>query len=284
MSFFGNKRKDFSIQPPTQQVNSTPFFVTDSANIDFTLNNLNLTADLTLTGVTRGTYGNATNIPVLQIDQYGRITGVTTVAIGGGGGTYTVNNGLTESPANNFQLGGPLIQNTSINLSGAYNFEVSGSSLITPLARSFALFPTTIGHFIIGDVDDVLGYSRVVGFGQTYQVLAGPNTGIDFNFASLNYKFGQTTNNGDWNYIEVSALSGGSFSHWGLNPSLVLRRNFNINSQTGELTLDNYGQTPANFPGTPVWSLGVDASGNVVEFTASPTTGDSISPFLLMGG
>jgi hypothetical protein len=328
MPFFGNKRRDFSIQPPRQQVDSTPFFVTDSANIDFTLDNLNLTADLTFTGVTAGTYGDATNIPVLQIDQWGRVTGVTLIPISpsglalevngtpngdqtllnlvagtnmtitddglgnitfdasGGGSAYTVDNGLTENPANNFQLGGPLIQNTSIDLSGAYNFEVSGSSLITPLARSFALFPTTIGHFIIGDVDDVLGYSRVVGFGQTYQVLAGPNTGIDFNFASLNYKFGQTTNNGDWNYIEVSALSGGSFSHWGLNPSLVLRRNFNINSQTGELTLDNYGQTPANFPGTPVWSLGVDASGNVVEFTGGgpPTTGDSISPFLLMGG
>jgi hypothetical protein len=77
MSFFGNKRKDFSIQPPTQQVNSTPFFVTDSANIDFTLNNLNLSANLTLTGVISGTYGSSTQVPVLQVDQWGRITGVT---------------------------------------------------------------------------------------------------------------------------------------------------------------------------------------------------------------
>jgi hypothetical protein len=332
MPFFGNRRRDFSIQPPRQQVDGTPFFVTDSANIDFTLNNLNLTADLTFTGVTAGTYGDATNIPVLQIDQWGRVIGVTLQPISpsglaletngtpngdqtllnlvagtnmtitddglgnitfdatGGGGTYTVNNGLTPDPLNpnNFQLGGPLIQNTSIDLSGAYNFEVSGSSLLTPLARSLALFPTTIGHFLIGDVDNVLGYSTVLGFGQTYQVFAGPNTGIDFNFASLNYKFGQTTNNGDWNYIEVSAVSGGSFSHWGLNPSLVLRRNFNINSQTGELTLDNYGQTPANFPGTPVWSLGVDASGNIVEFTGggggTVTSVTATSPITSSGG
>jgi hypothetical protein len=33
---------------------------------------------------------------------------------GGGGGTYTVNNGLTENPANNFQLGGNLLQFTNI--------------------------------------------------------------------------------------------------------------------------------------------------------------------------
>ncbi len=81
MPFFGNRRRDFSIQPPRQQVDGTPFFVTDSANIDFTLNNLNLTADLTFTGVTAGTYGDATNIPVLQIDQWGRVTSVTLQAI-----------------------------------------------------------------------------------------------------------------------------------------------------------------------------------------------------------
>jgi hypothetical protein len=86
MPFFSNKRKDFSIQPPKQEVSSIPFFVTDSSNIDFTFLNNNLTADLTLTGVVARTYGDASNIPVLQIDQFGRITGVTTVAIGGGGG------------------------------------------------------------------------------------------------------------------------------------------------------------------------------------------------------
>jgi len=79
MPFFGNKRRDFSIQPPRQQVDGTLFYVTDSANIDFTLENLNLTADLTLTGVLPGTYGNITNIPSVTVDQYGRITGVTLI-------------------------------------------------------------------------------------------------------------------------------------------------------------------------------------------------------------
>jgi hypothetical protein len=87
MPFFNNKRKDFSIQPPKLQVNSIPFFVTDSANIDFTFANNNLTGDLTLTGVTAGTYGSNTQVPVLQIDQWGRITGVTLVTISGGGVT-----------------------------------------------------------------------------------------------------------------------------------------------------------------------------------------------------
>jgi len=85
MAFFGNKRKDFSIQPPRQQVDGTPFFVTDSANIDFTLANLNLTANLTTTGITAGTYGDATHIPILTLDSYGRVTGVSTTTFSAAG-------------------------------------------------------------------------------------------------------------------------------------------------------------------------------------------------------
>ena len=81
MAFFGNKRNDFSIRPPRQQVDGTPFFVTDSSNINFTLENLNLTANLTPTGILAGTYGDATHIPILVLDAYGRVTGVTTAAI-----------------------------------------------------------------------------------------------------------------------------------------------------------------------------------------------------------
>ena len=47
-----------------------------------------------------------------------------------------------------------------------------------------------------------------------------------------------------------------------------------INS-AGQIKLNQYGQTPANFPASPVWALGVDSSGNVVEFTpggSSPLT------------
>ena len=95
MAFFGNKRKDFSIQPPKQQVDGTPFYVTDSANIDFTFANLNLTANLTTTGVTAGTYGDATHIPILVLDSYGRVTGISTTTFSASGvelkTNYTIN-------------------------------------------------------------------------------------------------------------------------------------------------------------------------------------------------
>ena len=79
MTFFRNKRKDYSIQPPKQLVPAGGFTVTDSSNIDFTYFNGNLTADLTTTGVMPGIYGSITNIPRLTIDQWGRVTGVTLV-------------------------------------------------------------------------------------------------------------------------------------------------------------------------------------------------------------
>jgi len=111
MAFFGNKRKDFSIQPPRQQVDGTPFFVTDSANIDFTLENLNLTANLTTTGITTGTYGDATHIPILVLDSFGRVTGISTTTFSASGillQTNTVTN-VTQTILN-------LIDGTDISI------------------------------------------------------------------------------------------------------------------------------------------------------------------------
>lgn len=54
----------------------------------------------------------------------GSTSGVTLIN-GGAGGTYTVDNGLTENPANNFQLGGGLITDTYIDgASNTYGIEL----------------------------------------------------------------------------------------------------------------------------------------------------------------
>jgi hypothetical protein len=82
MALFNNPRKDFSIRPPKQSIANNAFYVVDTANINFTYNGVReLTADLTQTGVIAGTYGSSTIVPVITLDIYGRITGVTTATI-----------------------------------------------------------------------------------------------------------------------------------------------------------------------------------------------------------
>jgi hypothetical protein len=365
MPFFGNRRRDFSIQPPRQQVDGTPFYVTDSANIDFTLDNLNLTADLTFTGVTAGTYGDATNIPVLQIDQWGRVTGVTLQPISpsglalevngtangdqtllnlvagtnmtitddglgnitfdatGGGGTYTVNNGLTENPTGNFQLGSttsggaPLLHDTYIDTvvnhtlylqgqktstndfildvdnstadGGAIRASAVGggnairalSSLASALAANStgapAIAATTGGANEAGlFVNSDTGTNNIVQGIKLRHSSSGvpaPGFGIAADFT------GKTTLNSD--------LRLGRLIYQWTDPITISRTSkfqletVNLNAAgiklevdgPGQLKLNRYGQTPANFPGTAVWTLGVDALGNVVEFTPSTGTG-----------
>jgi hypothetical protein len=99
MTFFRNKRKDYSIQPPTQLVPAGGFTVTDSSNIDFTYFNGNLTADLSLTTVVAGTYGSSTQVPVLKVDQWGRVTGVTLQTISTSGITLETNGTLNGNQA-----------------------------------------------------------------------------------------------------------------------------------------------------------------------------------------
>lgn len=115
-----NRRKDFSQQSPKTPIIQGVLSVVDTPTINLTYNASTqvLQADLQPI-ITTGTYGSSTFIPVFSINQYGQITTITQVAVsGGGGGTYTVNNGLTENPANNFQLGGALIQDTVISSTG----------------------------------------------------------------------------------------------------------------------------------------------------------------------
>jgi hypothetical protein len=65
--------------------------VTTSGTISLSLAN---------TGVAAGTYGGATQIPVVTVDAKGRVTGITTVAISGGSGTVTSVGATVPNPIN----------------------------------------------------------------------------------------------------------------------------------------------------------------------------------------
>ena len=75
----------------------------NSVNTGLGLSGDTTTGDVTIrldnTAVTPGTYGNATNVAQITVDQQGRITSATNVEITGSGGATTFT-GLTDTPAN----------------------------------------------------------------------------------------------------------------------------------------------------------------------------------------
>jgi hypothetical protein len=107
------------------------------------------------------------SIGVLNVDNTGK------VFVGdGGGGTYTVNNGLTENPTDNFQLGGPLVDNTI----------VTGGS--TPF--SFSMKFEDLSNFNVNAYDSANFYSITL---KSEQNPAVQNARIDINQneSALNY-------------------------------------------------------------------------------------------------
>jgi len=273
---------------------------------------------------------------VITDDGLGNIT---FDASGGGGGTYTVNNGLTENPANNFQLGGTLVQNTQIN-NGSFYLEIIGN-VASPLVDLFRVINSGTGRAIYatnsggsfpvieavattgigvqgvstnsggvigasGSGTGVSGNSTswvgvqgngligVVGFGN-----GGVGGDFSSSYSSTNIvepvlnitRFSSSTPaNGIGASIDFSlpnSLSVGTISNyiisklttatalsevsqlefWGKNAAPLAR--LLALTGAGQLILDKYGIN--TFTGTPAYALGVDATGNVVEFT--PATG-----------
>jgi hypothetical protein len=112
--------------------------VSDTANIDLTVTGNDLTADLTDTTVTPSTYGDATNIPQITVDQKGRVTSVTDIPVSIPSGTVT-SVGLTMPSAFT-------VANSPITSSG--DIAVTGAGLVSQYVRgdgSLANFPTSTG-------------------------------------------------------------------------------------------------------------------------------------------
>jgi hypothetical protein len=205
-----------------------------------------------------------------------------TITATGGGGTYTVDNGLTENPANNFQLGGTLLQNTDIVNAGFYlRFTQSSGKALELYSNNAEALLAERANTSRNTVDTVL---RLVRESTTNPLgiwtQSGFGAGIDFDLMMSN---GTTVTAGNissrWN--SPISPSESSFLTFSTRSAGTLTVQMGLYS-TGALNLASYGV--GTFLATPAYALGVDAFGDVVEFTASPTTGDSISPFLLMGG
>jgi hypothetical protein len=216
----------------------------------------------TLLNLVAGTYMTITD------DGAGNIT---FDASGGGGGTYTGDSGISENPANNFQFGSttntgsPLLHNTFLNLA-TFSLKLTSTVNSIPLSEVMSILGADIA---IGDNSVSQNQNRLVilnSSNQTYlEGSTSGNKGLHLDYGNFTYKFGETQGNASATYFLINSLAG-YFEFWGYDPlGSFVQRKAKLNGYTGQLTLDNYGI--GTFVSTPIYSLGVDASGNVIEFT-----------------
>ena len=214
-------------------------------------------------------------------------------------------NGLTEDPANNFKLGGTLIEDTTITQDGyLMRFEGSAAAKLDFLVTIDKVGGLGSGLYInsdrLGAVINSAGAglsitsvgSPIAASGNFASTLTHVNNLSNSQVGILNlYKsinIASAVNSG----VFISMFPGTDSGNSNIQSSdisclIVNATQPNVQSKlvlkpqgtstglygsaleaygSGKLQLPAYGQTPANFSGTPVWSLGVDASGNVVEF------------------
>jgi hypothetical protein len=214
--------------------------------------------------------GGISATPTFRVfDSNGRLKGIG----GGGGGTYTVNNGLTESPANNFQLGGPLILNTVISgVTRTYGIDFSELSYITGTTDQLNVVAdngTDNTQLDISGGGGQIIHTNTVAGSQS-AVLLQPST------AALQ---------------QISATSGGSiqftptFGLFGYYHTPVLTQvqyQVEINSIGIHIVTPNVQALTATVG--QVLTLQNATTGEVEFQTPGATTGDSLSPLLLMGG
>lgn len=234
--------------------------------------------------------------------------GNVTISATGSGGTYTVNNGLTENPSGNFQLGGAtlgtgnLIRNTYITNDGFILRidQTTGIGLDVRNALGTAVQAITDNGFGVraransGIAVEALSYDNVAGLFQ----LESPDTSTILPVIKVQRNSTGTVFNGMGAAIDIwlepritvpvpsPTVPTGSFQvEWLVSGSTVASRRgqFNITldkgdvqtrvmhgNANGEIFLDDYGT--GSHIDTPTYALGVNASNKIVEF-AVPSGG-----------
>ena len=248
MPFFNNKRKDFSIQPPKQSIANGAFTVTDSANIDFTYASDNLSANLTTTGIIAGTYGDATHIPVLTLDIYGRVIGVSTTTFSASGIALEVN-------------GTPNLNQTILNLIDSATIQVvdlgggdiefnyigtGGSGTVTSVSASTGMSFTTI----------TTSGSVAIDTTKVPYIPAGFTTGL-LKWDGSNWVFDNST------YLTSAVTSVGTGT--GLTGGTI--------TSTGSISLNTKLAPADNLTGNALKYLRVNAGETAVEYATASSSG-----------
>jgi hypothetical protein len=156
MSLFNNIRKDYSVKGDVNIINS-PFYINNSETILLNLTDNTLTADLKELG-TPNTYGSSTQIPVISVDKYGRITEITTQTIST---LLLQTNGVDNVDQNLLNL----IQGTNITLTddgfgGIIIASTGGGGSITAVT---ATSPITSSGGSTPDISTSMNTNKLIG-------------------------------------------------------------------------------------------------------------------------
>lgn len=221
---------------------------------------------------------NLASVTTTDVIYYDSINGLITYGpapTGGGGDTYTVDNGLTASTATNFQLGGTLLHNTTIS---------QGSSDLLIIAGTNGTSTFVDGTLGITTPSNVISFSsQSAGLAGQFNVvpsstnttvtavsISRETTGTASNNIGVATQYAIELSNGTvansnriaskWTNVTSGAQTS-RFEIYGTNAA-VESRQLAIEG-SGQVILDAYGD--GLFTGTATKWLAVDTNGNVIE-------------------
>jgi hypothetical protein len=217
---------------------------------------------------------------ILGVLADGKVIEVDPESLGGGGGdTYTTDNGMTASTATNFQWGGTLLHDTTIT-SGTYRSTFTGSGVRTvhiintdntniPLyitgQTAEAIHVESLGHQFLGRTTTSLNSNADTVFTiiRNSNTTATTNFGVDVEFdlssATIDDRLASKIRT-KW----TDALDASRTAQFEIHTTTntVTNRKLAI-AGTGQLIADFYGD--GTFEDTPVYLLGTLADGSIIE-------------------
>lgn len=229
--------------------------------------NSNATVSLVATGVTAGTYGNATYSPIITVDTYGRIQNVDLVQNIGGGGNGNVDlSTVTTEAFKSIAVAGQTTVSADTKDDTLTFVAGTGMQITTNAGTDTITFTSTVsgGANSINDLTDVDTAGIADG-----QVLAWVAANSQFEAATVSG--GGGGGNIDLTSFSVttqSASSGGSLSYNSLSGVFTFRPADLSNYVTGNVGVSagTYGS------GTNVPQITVNEDGQVTSVTEVPIT------------